>query len=96
MTDAVYDLLRVSAKSMASIVEAHRFLWLCNWSSDVSSKAHLDRLSFKGKLLFGKVLGEGKPAKLPEDKSKGSKSAPSSQGQSKDFHCFRVVCFAPY
>ncbi|XP_029460986.1 uncharacterized protein LOC115093430 [Rhinatrema bivittatum] len=79
--DALYDLLRVQAKAMASTVSARCLLWLCNWSADASSKAQLGTLPFKGKLLFGedleqliKFLGENKVHKLPEDRPKQSTS----------------------
>lgn len=69
LSDAFYDLIRTLAKGMALVIAARHFLWLWNWSVDVSSKTCLSKLPFKDKLLFGKAwdklvkdLGETKGA----------------------------------
>ncbi|XP_029448605.1 uncharacterized protein LOC115086312 [Rhinatrema bivittatum] len=73
--DALYDLFRVLARSMVSVVAARRLLWLRNWAADTSSKSSLGSLPFRGKFLFGndldqiiKSLGENSVHRLPEDR----------------------------
>lgn len=38
------------------MVAARRYLWLRNWSADISSQSHLSKFPFPGKLLFGEDL----------------------------------------
>lgn len=56
LADAFYDLVRISVKSMASVIAARQFLWLRNWVADASSKSRLSKLPYKGRLLFGEAL----------------------------------------
>ncbi|XP_029453384.1 methyl-CpG-binding domain protein 4-like [Rhinatrema bivittatum] len=103
--DAFYDLLQASSHTMALAVSARRLLWLHNWSADVSSKAQLGNLSFKGKFLFGddlealiKSLGDNKVYKLPEDKPLTSRAFglahPRFRGQRK-FRQDQALAFTP-
>ncbi|XP_029457215.1 uncharacterized protein LOC115091243 [Rhinatrema bivittatum] len=94
LSDAGCDLVRTSARGVASVIEAKLQLWLRNWAA----KANLMKLLFKGSLLFVSELeklsskwGRSPVPPLPEDK----KQSPRPFGMrdhlrgSRHFHPYR-------
>ncbi|XP_029443078.1 dystonin-like [Rhinatrema bivittatum] len=88
--DALYDLFRVLARSMVSVLAARRLLWLRNWAADTSSKSSLGSLPFRGMFLFGddldqiiKSLGENAVHRLPEDRHRPSKTFASARTRAR-------------
>nr|XP_033805936.1 inositol polyphosphate-5-phosphatase A-like [Geotrypetes seraphini] len=56
LSDAMYDLLWISAKSLAFGVATRCTLWLCGWSANSASKSKLSQYPFKGSFVFGEEL----------------------------------------
>nr|XP_033819654.1 uncharacterized protein LOC117369327 [Geotrypetes seraphini] len=75
LSDAMYNLLRASAKSKAFGVAARCTLWLRTWLADTVSKAKWTKFPFKGVCLVGEdldklvqTLTDYKVPRLPEDR----------------------------
>ncbi|XP_068136407.1 lamina-associated polypeptide 2-like [Hyperolius riggenbachi] len=73
--EAAVDIIRCTARTMASSVVAKRALWLKSWSADQSSRQEWCKIPYDGDNLFGKELDSaiqrvtgGKSGLLPQDR----------------------------